>query len=82
MRMASGSSDSERGLLRVLLEDVLVAAHARVVIDIAGLGHADHRVDQQVGLDLTGGAERQSPGAPGASGCASGTPRPCASRAS
>ena len=48
-----------RGLLRVLLEHVLVAAHAGVVVDIAGLGQADHRVDQQVGLALARGTEGQ-----------------------
>ncbi|OIQ66300.1 hypothetical protein GALL_521330 [mine drainage metagenome] len=29
------------------------------MVDVAGFGHADHRVDQQVGLRLTRGAERQ-----------------------
>ena len=29
------------------------------MVDVAGLGHADDRVDQQVGLRLAGGAEGQ-----------------------
>ncbi len=41
-----------RGLLGILLQDLLVAAHARVVIDVARLRHADHRMDQQVRLVL------------------------------
>ena len=48
-----------RGLLRVALEHVLVAAHAREVIDVAGLGHADDRMDQQVRLDVARRPERQ-----------------------
>jgi hypothetical protein len=43
----------------VLVEHRLVAAHAGEVIDIAGLGHADDRVDQQVRLHLARGAEGQ-----------------------
>ena len=44
---------------RVLVEHRLVAAHAGEVVDVAGLGHADDRVDQQVRLRLAGGAEGQ-----------------------
>ncbi len=47
------------GVARVAGQERLIAAHARVVVDVAGLGHAHHRVDQQVGLDLLGGPERQ-----------------------
>ena len=60
MRMASGSSDSERGLARVVLQQRLVAAHARVVVDVAGLGHAHRGVDEQVGLDAPCAARRVS----------------------
>ena len=35
---------------------MLVAAHAREVVDVTGLGQADHRVEQQVGLGDLGGA--------------------------
>ena len=44
---------------RILVEHRLVAAHAGEVVDVAGLGHADRRVDQQVRLRLAGGAEGQ-----------------------
>ncbi|MPL71146.1 hypothetical protein SDC9_16917 [bioreactor metagenome] len=47
------------GRLRVLVEHRLVAAHAGEVVDIAGLGEADHRVDQQVRLGFLRGAEGQ-----------------------
>ena len=43
----------------VLVEHRLVAAHAGEVVDVAGLGHADDGVDQQVRLRLVGGAEGQ-----------------------
>jgi hypothetical protein len=33
---------------------MLVAAHPGEVVDVAGLGQADHRVDQEVGLDHLG----------------------------
>ena len=46
-----------RGLLGVLGEHGLVAAHARVVVDIAGLGQADDRMYQQVRLVLPGSTE-------------------------
>jgi len=38
---------------------MLVAAHPRVMVHIAGLGHADHGMDQQVGFRLSGGPESQ-----------------------
>ena len=44
-------------LLGIVLEDVLVAANARVVVDIARLGHADHRMDQQIGFNVAGRAK-------------------------
>jgi len=47
------------GLLGIFVQHMLIAAHPRVVIDITGLGHAHHRVDQQIGLGLTGGEEGQ-----------------------
>ncbi len=47
------------GCGRVLVQHRLVAAHAGEVVDIARLGHADDRVDQQVGLGLFRGAEGQ-----------------------
>ena len=49
------------GLFRVLFQDVLVAADAREVIYVARFGHANHRMDQQIGLDFTGCAEGQFP---------------------
>ena len=50
----------ERGrLLRVRLDQMLVAAHARVVIDVAGLRHADDGLNQQIRLDLFGRPERE-----------------------
>ena len=39
-----------RRVLRVVVHDRLVAADAGVMIDVARLGHADDRVDQQVGF--------------------------------
>ena len=39
-----------RGLLGIALDDQLVAAGAREVIDVAGHGHAHDRMDEQVGL--------------------------------
>ena len=38
---------------------LLVAAHAGEVVDVAGLGHAHHRVNQQIGLYFARGAEGQ-----------------------
>jgi hypothetical protein len=46
-----------RGRGRVVVKHGLVAAHAGEVVDVAGLGHADDGVDQQVGLRLLRGAE-------------------------
>ena len=51
----------------------LVAPHARVVIHVARLGQADHRVDEQARLDLLGRPQRQLLVRPVHSGCASGT---------
>ena len=48
-----------RGLLGIVLQQLLVAAHAGEVVDVAGLGHADDRLDQEVGLGGLGGAEGQ-----------------------
>ena len=48
-----------RGRLRVLVQHRLVAANAREVVHVAGLGHPHDRVDQQVGLRLARGAEGQ-----------------------
>ncbi len=48
-----------RGLFRVLLQHVLVAAHPRVVVHVTRPGQSDHRLDQQVGFDLAGRAEGQ-----------------------
>ena len=44
---------------RVLVQHRLVAAHAGEVVDVARLGQAHDRVDQQVGLRFAGGAEGQ-----------------------
>ncbi len=43
-----------RGVVGIALQHPLVAAHAGVVVDVARLGHAHDRVDQQVGLELAG----------------------------
>ena len=59
MRIASGSRLKRRRLLGIGLDQVLVAAHAREVIDVAGLRHADDGMDQQVRLDLLRRAERE-----------------------
>ena len=48
-----------RGAMRVARHDRLVAAHTRVVIDIARLGHSDHRMDEQARLGFLGGAQRE-----------------------
>lgn len=45
--------------LRVLVQHRLIATHAGEVIDIARLGHADDRMDQEVGFGVAGGAEGQ-----------------------
>ena len=47
------------GRLWVFVQNCFVAAHAGEVIDVARFGHADNRVDQQVGLRLFCGAEGQ-----------------------
>ena len=46
-------------VLRVVRHERLVAADARVVVDVARLGHADDRVDEQVGAFFLRGAERE-----------------------
>ena len=45
--------------VRVLGHDGLVHAHAGVVVDVAGLRHADDGVDEDVGLSLARGADGQ-----------------------
>ena len=47
------------GLFGILLQNVLIAAHAGEVVDVARFGHADHRVNQQVRLGFAGGPKRQ-----------------------
>jgi hypothetical protein len=54
-----GQQRQHRGLFRIAAEQVLVAAHAREMIDVARLGHADDRVDQQVRLLIERGPQRQ-----------------------
>ena len=40
----------QRGIrVVIILDQRFVDAHARVVVHVAGLGHADHRVEEQVG---------------------------------
>ena len=46
-------------LLGIVADQLLVAAHAGEMVDVAGLGHADHGMDQQVGLGRLGGAVGQ-----------------------
>ena len=51
---------AQRGrLLGIRLHEMLVAAHAREVVDVARLRHADDRLDQQVRLDVLRRAERE-----------------------
>jgi hypothetical protein len=59
MRIARLSSDSVVVAAGILVEHRLVAAHPGEVVDVARLGQADDRMDQQVGLGLLGGAEGQ-----------------------
>ena len=47
------------GVGRVALQQLLVAAHAGEVVDVAGLGQAHHRLDQQVCIGDAGGAVGQ-----------------------
>ena len=75
MRIASGSSASIAVSGRVARQQRLVAAHAGVVVDVAGLGHADDGVDQQVRLRPPAPRGTSAPGARGASGCGSGRRR-------
>ena len=42
---------------RIFADEELVAADAGEVVDVAGLGHADDRMDEEVGFDLLRGAE-------------------------
>src|ERR1700685_1293568 len=37
----------------------LVATHPREVVNVAGFGHSDPRMDEQIGLDFVSGTERQ-----------------------
>ena len=46
-------------VLRIVRHQRLVAADARVVVDVARLGHADDRVDEQVRAFFLRGAERE-----------------------
>ena len=55
--MASGSRESFAVDCGNFDSSNLIAAHARVVVHVARLGHAHYGMDQQVGLDLLGGAE-------------------------
>ena len=48
-----------RGVFRVAVHQRLVAPHPGVVVDVAGLRHADHRVDEQLRADGVGRAQRQ-----------------------
>ena len=59
MRIARGSERELGGSGRIVAQEQLVAADARVVIDVARLGHADDRMDEQVGFFLLRGAERE-----------------------
>ncbi len=47
------------GVFRITLDEFLIAAHAGQIIDVAGFGHAHHRVDQQIGFGLTCGGKCQ-----------------------
>ncbi len=57
--MARGSKRQRGGGVGIAGHDGLVAAHPGVVVDVARLGHAHRRVDQEVGLDLAGRPQRQ-----------------------
>ncbi len=46
-----------RGIARVAAHETLIAAHAGVVIDVSGLGHPDHRMDEQVRLHFPRGTQ-------------------------
>ena len=50
-----------RHAVRVPREERLVDAHAREVVDVAGLGEADDRVDEDVGLAGARGADGELP---------------------
>src|SRR5579872_2297950 len=51
-----GKFDAASGEFR---KQQLVATYPREVVDVAGFGHPDRRMDKQVGFDLFGGAEGQ-----------------------
>ena len=59
MRIDERQQGEHRRLRREALEHRLVAAHAGVVVEVARLGHADDRMDEEIGLRLLGGGERQ-----------------------
>ena len=48
-----------RGLFGVGFQQVFVAAHPRIVVDIAGPGRAHRRMNEQIGLGLLNGAQGQ-----------------------
>ena len=54
-RQRQQAQDDRAGLV-VVVDQRPVAADAREVVDVAGLGHADDRVDQEAAADLLGGA--------------------------
>ena len=55
IRIASGSRLSTTGSgLVVVVDQCPIAADAGVMVDVARLGHADDRVDQQAAADLLG----------------------------
>ncbi|RUS21650.1 hypothetical protein BC937DRAFT_91942 [Endogone sp. FLAS-F59071] len=45
--------------VRVLWHEGLIDTHARVVVDIAGLGHTNDGVDEKMGLASAGGTDGQ-----------------------
>ena len=49
----------QRRLARIAGQQRQIAANARVVVDVAGLRHADHGMNQEVGFDLLRRAQRQ-----------------------
>ena len=60
-RSAHAHGEGDQGELggagRIFADEQLVAADAGEVIDVAGLGHADDRMNEEAGFDLLGGAE-------------------------
>ena len=57
--MAKGTRAELGGAGRIFPDEELVAADAGEVIDVAGLGHADDRMDEEAGFDLFRGAESE-----------------------